>query len=229
VTTIKTAIAAAPNDMSPTGKLIDVTEKKSKAEQELLDEPSLELVMTLDKRYYHSNAHCTHREDNHKLVENRAKIYSLLIGQCTVPLKDKMKEDADWLNIANKYEHIWLVQLIEKTVLNQSNIKNPYQHVQDKMRAMLKFQQTAGMNNNNYYKKTANRVEMTLNAGGVFYTTMLLDLEAQEKNTLDYEDLTLNSEKLDVHLITQYKYLATLYFMWSESARTLSRMTTLKG
>ncbi len=103
------------------------------------------------------------------MSENQAKVYSLLMGQCTVPLKDKMKEDADWHNIADKYNHIWLVLLIEKTVLKQTESKNPYQRVQDKMRAMLNFQQAAGMNNNDYYEKTVNRVEITLNAGGVFY------------------------------------------------------------
>ena len=79
-----------------------------------------------------------------------------------------MKEDADWHNIADKYNHIWLVHLIEKTVLKQAKSKNPYQWVQDKMRAMLNSQQAAGMNNNNYYKKTANQVEIALNAGGYF-------------------------------------------------------------
>ena len=48
---------AAPNDVNLAEKLIDVTEKKSKAEQELLEDPEVELVMTLDKKYLHSNAH----------------------------------------------------------------------------------------------------------------------------------------------------------------------------
>ncbi len=73
------------------------------------------------------------------------------------------------------------------------------------------------MNNYNYYKKTVNRVEITLNAGGVFYTPMLLDLETQEKFTTDYEDLTSDSEKSDVCHITQDKYLATLYIMIKEA------------
>ena len=74
------------------------------------------------------------------------------------------------------------------------------------------------MNNNNYYEKTVNRVEITLNAGGVFYTPMLLDLEAQEKYSSDYEDLTSDPEKSDVRRITQDKYLGTLYIMRSESS-----------
>jgi len=149
VTTIKAALAATPDDVNLAEKLIDVTEKKSKAEQELLEDPEVELVMTLDKKYSHSNAHRTHREDSHKLSENRAKVYSLLIGQCTVPLKDKMKEDADWHYIADKYDHIRLILLIEKTVLKQTESKNSYQRAQDKMTAMLNFQQASGMNNNN--------------------------------------------------------------------------------
>ena len=72
VITIKNAVAASPNDMNLAEKLIDVTDKKSKAEQELLEDPTVESVMTLDKKYPHSNAHRTHWEDNHKLTENRA-------------------------------------------------------------------------------------------------------------------------------------------------------------
>ena len=90
------------------------------------------------------------------------------MGQCTVPLKEKMKEDTDWHNIADKYNNIRLVLLIEKTVLKQTESNNPYQRVQDEMKAMLNFQQAARMNNNDYYENTVNRVEITLNAGGVF-------------------------------------------------------------
>ena len=100
--------------------------------------------------------------------------------------------------------------LIEKTVLKQTKSKNPYQRVHKKMRALMNFQQAAGMNNNNYYEKTANCVEITLNAGGVFSTPTLLYLEAQEKYSSDYKDLTSGPEKLDVRCITQDKYLATL-------------------
>ena len=112
-------MTASPGDLNLAEKQIKVTEKNSKAEQELLEDPTVELVMTLDEKYSHSNAHPTHREDNHKLSENQTKVYSLLMGQCTVPLKDKMKEDSDWHDIADKYDHIRLLLLIEKNVLKQ--------------------------------------------------------------------------------------------------------------
>ena len=61
------------------------------------------------------------------------------MGQYTVRLKDKIKEDSDWHDIADKYNHIRLLLLIEKTVLKQTEWKNPYQCVQDEMRALLNF------------------------------------------------------------------------------------------
>ncbi len=36
-----------------------------------------------------------------------------------------MKEDSDWNNIADKYDHIRLLLLIEKTVLKQMESKIP--------------------------------------------------------------------------------------------------------
>ncbi len=62
VITIKNSIAASPNDVNLAENIIDVTEKKSKAEQELLEDPTVELVMTLDEKYSHSNSHHTHQE-----------------------------------------------------------------------------------------------------------------------------------------------------------------------
>ncbi len=70
LTNIKNAGKASPSDLNLAEKQIEVTEKKSKAEQELLEDPTVESVMTLDKKYSHSNAHRTHREENHKLSEN---------------------------------------------------------------------------------------------------------------------------------------------------------------
>ncbi len=60
LTTIEAAAAVSPSDLNLAEKQIEVTEKKSKAEQELLEDPTVESVMTLDEKYSHSNAHRTH-------------------------------------------------------------------------------------------------------------------------------------------------------------------------
>jgi hypothetical protein len=63
----------------------------------------------------------TYRETNKNLKKSRGKIYSLLIGQCTQVLVDKMKQDADWVMISELFDPILLFKLIEMFVLKQSD------------------------------------------------------------------------------------------------------------
>jgi hypothetical protein len=69
----------------------------------------------------HNNAWQSHRKVMAGLKRSRGKIYSLLLGQCTQVLIDKMKQDVDWVTISDLFNPIALFKLIEKFVLKQSN------------------------------------------------------------------------------------------------------------
>ncbi len=71
-----------------------------------------------DKKMSHSNMWHTHLELTDGLKKSRSKIYSLLIGQCTHVLIDKMKQDANWGSVSNLFDPITLFKLIEKFVLS---------------------------------------------------------------------------------------------------------------
>jgi hypothetical protein len=58
----------------------------------------------------------------------------LTIGQCTQALKDKLMEDASWDTIADSYDSIGLLGLIEKYVLKQTESHYPYLAVQEELR-----------------------------------------------------------------------------------------------
>jgi hypothetical protein len=62
-----------------------------------------------------------HRETTESLKKSRGKIYSLLLGQCTQVLVDKMKQDTDWVTISESFDPNLLFKLIEKFVLKQSD------------------------------------------------------------------------------------------------------------
>ena len=53
------------------------------------------MKLTDDEKTAHINAWRTHRETTESLKKSRGKIYSLLLGQCTQVLVDKMKQDTD--------------------------------------------------------------------------------------------------------------------------------------
>ena len=58
------------------------------------------MKLTEDEKIAHSNAWRTHMEATESLKKSRGKICSLLIGQCTQVLVDKMKQDSDWVTIS---------------------------------------------------------------------------------------------------------------------------------
>ena len=70
----------------------EVDDQIAKCKIELSDE--VEMKLTEDEKIAHSNAWRTHREASESLKKSRGKIYSLLLGQCTQVLIDKMKQEA---------------------------------------------------------------------------------------------------------------------------------------
>jgi hypothetical protein len=70
------------------------------------------MVLTSDEKSERSNVYRTFREDEQRLINNRGKVYMLIIGQCTQTLKDKLKEDADWQTISDGYDSIRLLALV---------------------------------------------------------------------------------------------------------------------
>ena len=73
---------------------MEVESKLDVAKFELTD--VVEMKTTADEGMAFSNSWCTYRERTDRLVRSRGKVYSLVLGQCTTVLLDKMKQDADW-------------------------------------------------------------------------------------------------------------------------------------
>ncbi len=71
----------------------EVDDQIAKCNIELNDKVNMKL--TKDEKISHSNAWRTHRETTESLKKSRGKVYSLLIGQCTQVLIDKMKQDTE--------------------------------------------------------------------------------------------------------------------------------------
>ena len=110
---------------------MEVEDDLSKAQFDLTEE--IEVVLTMDEKAELSNIYRTYQEDEQKLITNCGKVYTLTLGQCTQDLKDKLKEDNDWEDIAAKYDPIQLLNLIEKYILKQTESHYPYLAVQREM------------------------------------------------------------------------------------------------
>jgi hypothetical protein len=97
-----------------------VVENKLKlAKFDLMD--VIEVKTTANEGMAFSNAWHTYRERTDRLVRSRGKVYSLVLGQCTTVLLDKMKQDAVWQAASDSYNQLKLLKLIEKFILKQSD------------------------------------------------------------------------------------------------------------
>jgi hypothetical protein len=71
------------------------------------------------------------REINANLIKHRCQAFSLTQGQRTQLLQEKMKQDTDWNTVSTSYDPLTLNQLMERTVLAQTEDQYPFATVYD--------------------------------------------------------------------------------------------------
>jgi len=210
---IMTAIAANPLDRAVLKERSEVEDELAKANIEVTDD--LELVLTGDEKSERGNVYRTFREDEQRLITNRGKVYMLIIGQCTQTLKDKLKEDVDWVSISDGYDSIRLLALIEKYVLKQTESHYPYLAVQEEFRSMLNFAQGDDMPIGMYYEKFLTRISIAERAGCSFVSQQLLDSETLILYPGQSYDVLSDVEKARTDKVARDKYLGVLFLMRS--------------
>jgi hypothetical protein len=97
----------------------EIEDQILKCEIGLNDE--VEMKLTDNKKMAHSNRWHRHCETTEGLKKSKEKVYSLLLGQCTQVLDDKMKQDTTWVMVSESFDPILLFKLIKKFVLKQSD------------------------------------------------------------------------------------------------------------
>ena len=122
-------------------------------------------------------------------------MFSVVLGQCTQQLKDKMEKDEDWTTVSTSSDPLALLDLIEKLVLSLSKDHYPFAVVHEQLKATLNFHQH-DLGLHEYYE----RFKMKLNVGdsiGVSHLhPALLDWSAQHLYTKKYNALTDDEKKL---------------------------------
>jgi hypothetical protein len=109
---IEAKLLLIPADLNLLKSQMEVDNKLKLAKFELTDVD--EVKTTADESMAFNNAWRTYCERTDCLVRSRGKVYSLVLGQCTTVLLNKMKQDADWQAVSDSYNPLRLLKLIEK-------------------------------------------------------------------------------------------------------------------
>jgi hypothetical protein len=111
------------------------------AEGEFEQNMEVPIDMSDSEKTQYSNEWRSYRERSTQLTKHRGQAFSLILGQCTQLLQDKMKQDTDWTSVSTSYDPLILYRLIEKTILAQTEDQYPFATVYDQELAFYAFRQ----------------------------------------------------------------------------------------
>jgi hypothetical protein len=130
-----------------------------------------------DKNQF-SNDWRTFRERNTNLIKQRGQAFSLIQGQCTQLLQDKMKQNTDWNNVNIWYDRLTLYRLIDRTVVAHTKYQYPFATVYDQELSFYSFKQD-NMSNPQWYERFKTKVDIGGAIGVTHQHKVLLEYVAQ--------------------------------------------------
>jgi hypothetical protein len=146
------------------------------------------IVLNDSQKTQFSNEWRTYRERNENLIKHRGQAFSLIQGQCTQLLQDKMKQDTDWAVASTSYDPLTLYRLIERTILAQTEDQYPFATVYDQALSFYSFKQET-LSNPQWYERFNTKVDVIKAIGVTRQHKVLLDYVAQESYTKSFEGL----------------------------------------
>ena len=211
-TALEAAVAAATDANAPVELAMLQTEIAMAVVE--ANEP-IPIVLTDAEKTQLSNEWRTYRERNASLVKHRGQTFSLILGQCTQLLQDKMKQDTDWTAVSTSYNPLRLIALIEKTVLAQTEDQYPFATVYDQELALYNFRQES-LSNPQWYERFNTKVDVANAIGVTRQHKVLLNYVAKELHSKDFDNCT-DAEKEKVQEDSEERYLSYVFMRQSGS------------
>ena len=209
-TILRAAVTAGEDPEAPM-KLAIIRNEIENGELELNED--IPIVMTDTEKTAYSNEWRTYRERNANLSKHRGQAYSLIIGQCTQLLQDRMKQDADWTMVSTSYDPLALCRLIEKTILAQTEDQYPFATVFDQELAFYTFRQE-NLTNPQWYERFNTKVDVGEAIGVTRQHKVLLEHVAQELHTQAFATLT-DAEQEAVRTDAEERYISYVFLRLS--------------
>ena len=104
--TILEAKVVAGND--PEAPIYLVILQNEIAQGEFDENEEVPIQLNDSEKTQSSNDWCTYQEWSSTLLKHQGQVYSLILGQCTQLLQDKMKQDTDWTAVSTLYDPLTL-------------------------------------------------------------------------------------------------------------------------
>jgi Reverse transcriptase (RNA-dependent DNA polymerase) len=214
------AAVQAGNDPEAPMKLAILNNAIAEGDFELNMEVPIDL--TDSEKTQHNNEWRTYRDRNAKLSNHRGQAFSLILGQCTQLLQDRMKQDTDYTRVSTSYDPLLLYRLIEKTILAQTEDQYPFATVYDQEASFYSFRQEQ-MSNPQWYERFNTKVDVGEAIGVTRQHKVLLEYVAQELHQQTFASLT-SAEQQIVRTDAEERYIAYAFLRQSGAQHSNLKM-----
>ena len=218
----KTALEVEVNAGDPDAPLkLEVLENEM-AQAEFEEQQPIPYQLTNKEKMKAQSKWCTYCERKSHLEEYQGQAFSLILGQCTQLLKDKMKQDTDWTPVSMSYQPLRLYRLIKKTILAQTEDQYPVATVYNEEFALYSFCQET-RTNAEWYERFNTKVDLTNAIGVTQQHKVLLEWVAQETHTCAYTAL-IKAQQKAVREDAEESYLAYCFLRQSGKQHSTLKM-----
>ncbi len=156
--------------LHPPTKIGLIEEKLLEIENEILRAEysanlKIELPLTEEEKGEWQQSQKLYGDRCAKHILNQQKAFTIIIGQCTQRLQDKLHDNLQSETINKDQKPLELYTLIEKVVMKQTGDEYPPQNLMENMLAVLTLKQQNNQSNTQWYEKLNTRVDVAESVG----------------------------------------------------------------
>jgi hypothetical protein len=185
-TLLEVEIALAPGNRSLVMELAKLNQDISQADFEAAQDVPIKL--NDQEQIDYSNECRNHSRKISMLETHRGQAYSLILGQCTQLLQDKMKQDESWTTVSTSHNPLELYRLIKWVVLKQTEDQYPFATVHEQSLAVLNTTQ-GGLSKAQWYKHFNMQHDVAHSVGVELGHKVLWEYCTQSKHSMSYDVL----------------------------------------
>ena len=179
------------------------------------------MELTKQERLDYSNECRNQSRRSATLDTHPSQAYSLILGQCTQLLQDKMKQDASWTTMSMSCDPLELYKLIERVILKQNEDQYPFAAIHKQNLAVLNTKQ-GGLSNTQWYERFNTRYDVARSVGVEFGHKVLWEYCTQLAHSRSYDSLGMNVQAT-IRQAAEGRYLTYLLLVNSCAQHELLR------
>jgi hypothetical protein len=157
-----------------------------------VNEPGMTEPSWVDKEQYKLE-YSKYVKTKNKQAQVQAKVFLLVLGQCSHVIRDRLEASPDWPNINTSSDVLELLKLIQKSMYTKATNHHPTHAFYEADIALGKFCQGKDMFNSDFLEKFKSLIDIFIHASGdpgcssARYRNFALDTENPKTDTDDYD------------------------------------------